>query len=416
MRSGDLSELRTRAVAGLQQGIDGLRRCAQADLDADSLTALVCSAFTLRNKLDAAITLLVSALDQGLREPSDTAASSAAALLRDELRLTNSAAHGQVRLARQLRELPQTAAAYAGGELSYQHAMVVTRTLDRVVLGGGRAEDAEPLLLAEARDRDPHDLLLWGRSLRHQLNPAELADEEEQEHRRRWLSLSQTWDGGYDLEGHLDAEGGTTLKVALQGLLGPRRKDDERTPGQRRADGLVEVARRCLDSGELPVRGGQRPHITITATLETLRGDPGSPAAELDWGFPISGDMLRRIACDAELTPILLAANGDPLHVGRARRTAPPRLRKALAQRDRRCVWPGCDRAPSWCDGHHRRFWARGGMTAIDEMSLLCGRHHRKVHAGYKLVRQPDGRVVVVAPVPAGPVFGPAVHAPPPAA
>src|SRR5947207_9731422 len=146
--------------------------------------------------------------------------------------------------------------------------------------------------------------------------------------------------GSYDLEGHLDAEGGTMLKVAIDGVLGPRARDDRRSPAQRRADGLSEITRRCLDPGQRPVRGGQRPHITITATLETLRGDPGSPAAELAWGFPISGEALRRIACDAELTPILLSRNGDPLHVGRTKRTATPRLRRALAERHRHCVGP----------------------------------------------------------------------------
>src|SRR2546429_5548922 len=91
--------------------------------------------------------------------------------------------------------------------------------------------------------------------------------------------------------------------------------------------GLNEVVRRCLDSGRPPVRGGQRPHLTVTATLETLRGDPGSPAAEIDFGWPVSGETLRRIACDAELTPILVGRSGDPLPVGRRPRTAPPRLR-----------------------------------------------------------------------------------------
>ena len=203
------------------------------------------------------------------------------------------------------------------------------------------------------------------------------------------------------------------LKVAIEGALGPRAKDDERSPAQRRAQGLNEVVRRCLDSGRLPVRGGQRPHLTVTATLETLRGDPGSPAAEIDFGWPVSGETLRRIACDAELTSILVGRSGDPLHVGRRRRTAPPRLRRALAARDRRCVWPGCDRPPDWCHGHHESLWARGGRTDIDGMALLCGPHHRKAHRGYRLERMPGGGVRVLAP--GGPEFGPAIHSPPPA-
>ena len=66
--------------------------------------------------------------------------------------------------------------------------------------------------------------------------------------------------------------------------------------------------------------------------------------------------------------------------------------------------------------GHHRQLWAEGSGTNVDEMVLLCGLHHRKYHAGYRLRRLPDGRVEEVAPKRGGPVFGPAIPAPPPAA
>jgi hypothetical protein len=180
--------------------------------------------------------------------------------------------------------------------------------------------------------------------------------EEERREQRRYLRLTEAFDGGCDIEGYLDPERAAKVKTALNGVLGPRRKSDDRTPSQRRADGLAELADRVLDQGELPVRGGQRPHITITATLETLRGDPGAPAALLDWGIPISGKALRRIAADAEITPILLSSKGDPLHVGRKYRTATPKMSKALAERDRRCVWPGCDRPPDWSQRHYAEF------------------------------------------------------------
>ena len=405
------------ALAEIERGIDGLRGCASAGLPKGSTRVLLRSALTLRNQLDSAITELVGCLDQAIQAHHDgDPTTSCAAWLSDQLKLASGAAHSQVRLARQLRALPDTAAAFASGALSAQHATAVARTVDRVVLGGGQGQVAESMLLVEARTRSPYDLLMWGRHLRHRLNPAELADEEEQEHEKRWLNLSRRCDGSYDLEGHYDAEDGTMLKVAIDGVLGPRARDDRRSPAQRRADGLSEITRRCLDSGQLPVRGGQRPHITITATLETLRGDPGSPAAELAWGFPISGEALRRIACDAELTPILLSRNGDPLHVGRTKRTATPRLRRALAERDRHCVWPGCDRPPDWCAGHHQQLWVRGGSTDIDQMALLCSVHHRKAHRGYRLERMPDGRLEVVPPSPGGPGFGPAIHSPPPPA
>jgi hypothetical protein len=97
--------------------------------------------------------------------------------------------------------------------------------------------------------------------------------------------LDTAFDGGFDVEGYLDPERGARLKTALNGVLGRRPKGDERSPGQRRADGLDEIVTQVLDGGELSVRGGQKPHLTITATLETLQGHPGAPAALLDWGF-----------------------------------------------------------------------------------------------------------------------------------
>ena len=149
------------------------------------------------------------------------------------------------------------------------------------------------------------------------------------------------------------------------------------------------------------MRGGQRPHLTITASLETLRGDGGAPAALLDWGFPISGQALRRIARDAEITPVLLSPRGDPLHVGRKYRTATAKMSKALALRDGHCVWPGCDRPPEWCQRHHEVPWASGGETEVEGMSLLCARHHGRLSRGWRLERLPDRRVVAHAPRPA---------------
>src|SRR5262249_60992172 len=108
------------------------------------------------------------------------------------------------------------------------------------------------------------------------------------------------------IEGHLDAEAGTALRTAIDSVLGPRARDDERPPALRRAHAFNELVRRCLDAGELPVRGGQRPHIVVYASLETLRGDPGAPAAELAWGWPISGQAARRLACGGDVTPLLV--------------------------------------------------------------------------------------------------------------
>ena len=204
--------------------------------------------------------------------------------------------------------------------------------------------------------------------------PAGLEAEEEQR-RRQWLRLTRTWSDGYRIEGELDAENG--------GLAG-----DERPALSRRAEALVEMARCALDAGRLPERGGERPHLSLLASLETLRLVPGSPLAELDWGGLVTGETARRIGCDAVVTPVLLGGDGDVLHVGRRTRTIPTRLRRALHARDRHCQASGCTMPASRCQVHHHDHWADGGRTDIELLSLRCPVHHAQLHPENARFRQ----------------------------
>ena len=106
-------------------------------------------------------------------------------------------------------------------------------------------------------------------------------------------------------------------------------------------------------------------------------------AVELFSEAPVSGEMARRFTCDAMVTPIVLGPDGDPLHVGRTRRTFPTRLRRAVAYRDRGCAAPGCHRPPDDCEGHHVRHWADGGPTELGNAQLLCSFHHALAHEGH---------------------------------
>ncbi len=71
-------------------------------------------------------------------------------------------------------------------------------------------------------------------------------------------------------------------------------------------------------------------------------------------------------------------SKGVPLYLGRTSRIATPGQTVALAARDRGCSFPGCDRPPSHCQRHHITDWANGGPTDIDNLTLLCGYHHRE--------------------------------------
>jgi len=149
---------------------------------------------------------------------------------------------------------------------------------------------------------------------------------------------------------------------------------------QRRADAVVEMAMRCLDAGDLPEQGGEKPHLTLVAELSTLRLEPGSRLAQLDWGPLVTGESARRIACDAAITPVIVDHQGEVLYVGRSSRSVSPRLHKALNLRDRHCQTPGCSMPPARCVPHHVVHWADGGPTKLSNLRLHCSYHHRMLH------------------------------------
>jgi len=301
------------------------------------------------------------------------------AWLRNTCRLSSPTAAQRVEIARALPSLPDTEQAFRSGDIGYQHAAVIARTATEV--GPERIRSAESVLVESARRLDPGRLRLVTRHLRHCIDPNGALDAANADHEGRRVHLSQTFDGVFVLDGVLDAEGGALLRTALNALTGPAR-GDERNPGQRRADALVELATRQLQNGSLPSAAGQRPHLTMTVSRDTLRREPRSPGADLAWAGPVVADLARRLACDAALTTVTVSSEGQPLDVGRETRTIPPAIRRALVVRDRGCRHPGCDRPPEWTDAHHITHWVDGGETRLENLILLCRAHHRAVHEG----------------------------------
>src|SRR5215831_11608768 len=157
------TELTELIQAGAQQVVGALRRAASEDLTVHELTDVLEAAFRQRNQVEAAVTGVVGALDRTVEAAADdgvlTLGLSCPAWLAHTLNISSGAAHAQVRLARELPSLPDTAAACERGELSPQHASVVARCVDQVGRGGGDPRRAEYLLLGEAGKRDPRDLL-----------------------------------------------------------------------------------------------------------------------------------------------------------------------------------------------------------------------------------------------------------------
>jgi len=125
---------------------------------------------------------------------------------------------------------------------------------------------------------------------------------------------------------------------------------------------------------------GRRPSVVVTVGLGDLNGGDDRGAARQVGSGPISDETLAEYAATAELSVLLHDRDGRPLWLGRLRRHASSAQFLALAVRDRGCVL--CGRAFQQCQAHHVIPWhAPGkGRTDIDNMALLCGACHRRVH------------------------------------
>ena len=181
----------------------------------------------------------------------------------------------------------------------------------------------------------------------------------------------------------LDPEGAAVLDSAIAALSAPVKDEesgelDPRPAWLRRADALVEIVRRGVSApGEAPRSEKAQVMVTIPwATLqEGIRGGGVTATGEV-----LPPSVVRRMACDAKIIPVVLGGAGEVLELGRAVRLFSPGQKRALWLRDQGCTFPGCTMPAQWCDAHHVTWWCRGGASDVSNAALLCQRHHTRVH------------------------------------
>jgi len=322
------------------------------------------------------------------------------------------AAREKVRVAHALQGLPLISADFASGRLSFSKVRALTRVAD------GVNETALLELAHHATAAQVEKLVRAYRCVAGRLAEREQAVSR---HAARELSYYHDEDGSLVIRARLPAEQGAVVLQAINAAMDTQytgKNDDAAndvtavTPtsedrfAQRRADALTTMAETLLRHRPGPQLSAERYQVVVHVTGETLAAGDGD-RCELDSGQRLAPDTARRIACDASILRITNDASGNPLDIGRRTRAVPPSMLRALRSRDHGCRFPGCNH-DRFVDAHHIRHWANGGETSLDNLVLLCRRHHRLVHeGGFGVERsaggamrftRPDGSVITEHP------------------
>src|ERR1700694_404906 len=273
-----------------------VRACRASDAQ-DLYIARLAAEFATRIKYD----------DDGFVSPIDW--------IRFNCHMTSGAAAHSVAGGGAPHRMPESVQAVAEGAIGYAHVTTMARTADAL---GDRFD--ERALVGQARENSPGKFFFICTHYRHAADAKRYAEEQAEEVLNRRLKLSTTADGSLLLSGAFDPEGGAALRTALEPLARKRGAHGDRGREPRMAGALVELSMHGLDSGLIPQQGSQRTHLMVTTSLETLRGLPGAPAADMELSLPISFRTVERLACDASITRIVLGSDSMVIDVGRAKR------------------------------------------------------------------------------------------------
>jgi hypothetical protein len=169
----------------------------------------------------------------------------------------------------------------------------------------------------------------------------------------------------------------------------------------KRADALTAILSSALAENVDLVKPHRRAvTVNVTIDLPTLLGLAENPGQLSGYGA-IPASIARELASDATWKRFITdPQTGNLLDFGREKYEPPQALVDFLLARDRTCRFPGCRQPATRADIDHAHSWDAGGKTNLENLGLLCRRHHRmKTHGRWGLVSHEDGSCEWTSPV-----------------
>ncbi|MGW9413867.1 DUF222 domain-containing protein [Arthrobacter cupressi] len=351
---------------------------------------------------------------RSLAEVADDGYRNAAEFLRARLRISISEARRRLALGPEVlssagvagQDIPPRrevlAAAVASARVPSRSATVVSATLDSVrhLIEEDAVNQLEQELTAVAAESDPDFLVKTAKRWTDAIDQDGAEPSEEALRQLQGAFIRKPRHGLRHLEIFATAEQFETLTTVTNVAGNPRLPDTaagtpelgRRSRAQKLLDGLVGACGVALTTGELPANGGLRPQVMVTIGYRDLLGQlnhaatarsqtsPRTSSGSATFQGPIHPNIIRKIACDADIIPVLLGTNSRVLDIGRTSRIFPPHIRKAITARDQGCAFPDCTMPAPWCEAHHINYWSHGGATSTENGTLLCSHHHHVIH------------------------------------
>ena len=335
-----------------------------------------------------------------------------AAWLRQNTGIARSTARTRTHVARQLALLPEARVAWGQGRIGFDHARVLADHADSPHRDNLLDQQDEIVGWAVALPADVFRERMgdWARDL-DEVRDAGLSPVEQQRRRRR-LIRSRTKDGLRRTVVELDDESDAVFYGAVRDAAAEMQRADrkaklpldrQRPFRQLLADAVVEVARRSRGA-DVITKHRARPVILALTEMSVLWDQLRVRGwCQLDDGTRLTAAQIRRLACEADIIPMVLDDHGVPMDVGRTVRLATYKQRLALRVLHPTCAAEGCDVEFDWCEIHHLRPWEQGGPTDLDNLVALCSYHHHWVHeCGLEPEVRPD-RTLRFVPFPLTP-------------